>query len=118
MDHDQLELQYEEQVRRVVEMFQDVEGVEARRDFPSEAGQPMPRALIQMDLAALGVSNREVLAELRSESPPIMLAAAPGNGVYVNPQTLRVGEEQIVANRLRRILLKPPRPPTDAIKSR
>ncbi|MDE0021995.1 MAG: aminotransferase class V-fold PLP-dependent enzyme [Candidatus Poribacteria bacterium] len=105
MDHDQLEQQYEEQVRRVVEAFQDVEGVEAERDFPSEAGQPMPRALIRIDQAALGLSNRDVLAELRSESPPIMLAAGPGNGVYVNPQTLRVGEEQIVANRLRRILL-------------
>ena len=105
LDHEAQLQQYEQQVQKAIDSMEGLEGVEAVRDFPSEAGQPMPRALIRIDAEAVGATSGEVLAELRAGTPPILLSEAPGNGLYVNPQTLRLGEEQIVANRLRRILL-------------
>lgn len=106
LDSDQEEIlrTYEEQVASVIEAFSHVPGVSARRDFPSEAGQPMPRALLTLDQAALGITRDEVLRQLMEGDPAVALAGAGSDGIYVNPQTLRVPEEQLVIARLLEVL--------------
>ena len=46
----------------------------------------------------------QVLAQLRAGSPSISLAPAGESGVYVNPQTLKPGQERIIVGRLLEIL--------------
>ena len=52
LDHAALMRTYEDQVQSVIAAFAGVPHVTARRSFPSEAGQPMPRAELILDEAA------------------------------------------------------------------
>ena len=103
-DHVALMQSYEEQVQHFITELARVDRVTVERDFPSEASQPMPRAKITLDDDA-GIRRDDVLAALRDGEPPIELAPAGRHGIYVNPQTLRPGEERIIASRLLRVLL-------------
>jgi L-seryl-tRNA(Ser) seleniumtransferase len=104
LDHDALMDTYEEQVRYVVDALAGQPHTQTRRSFPSEAGQPNPRAEIVFDEAGLGMSRDQVLAQLRAGSPSISLAPAGESGIYVNPQTLKPGQERIIVGRLLEIL--------------
>jgi L-seryl-tRNA(Ser) seleniumtransferase len=103
LDFEQVAAQYERQVRHVLDAVATFPGVEARRVWPSEAGQPMPRALIRLGAGA-ALTRDELLQRLRRSDPPVELAAAGTDGVYVNPQTLRDGDEILVADALRQAL--------------
>ncbi|MBN1248906.1 MAG: aminotransferase class V-fold PLP-dependent enzyme [Anaerolineae bacterium] len=104
LDHAVLMQTYEDQVQTVIDAFADAPHVTTRRSFPSEAGQPMPRAEIIFDEEELGIHRDEVLAQLQAGDPSIVLAAAGQRGVFVNPQTLKLGQEQIIANRILAII--------------
>jgi L-seryl-tRNA(Ser) seleniumtransferase len=104
LDHDALMATYERQVSAVIDAFARRSHVAARRSFPSEAGQPMPRAEIRFDEARLGITRDEILARLRAGQPSIALAPAGKSGVYVNPQTLELGQEAIIVARIEQIL--------------
>ena len=64
----------------------------------------MPRAEVVFDEQGLGSTRDEVLARLRDGDPSIWLAPAGEHGVYVNPQTLQPGQEQIVIRRIKEIV--------------
>jgi len=104
LDHGKLMETYESQAQYVIDQFSGLPHTQARRDFPSEAGQPMPRAEITLDEAGLGTTRDQVLAQLRLGEPSIALAPAGQHGVYVNPQTLQPGQERIVVERLKEVL--------------
>lgn len=104
LDHAAMMRRYEEIVQYFVSAFDGKRpGISARRDFPSEAGQPMPRALISLDKKVLGFGPSDVAKSLMEGDPAIAVAAGR-NGVYLNPQTLQEGEERIVARRLSEVL--------------
>lgn len=99
-DHDALARRYEDVVRYFVTTFDGKRpGITARRDFPSEAGQPMPRALITLDKKILGFGPADVEKALLNGQPSIAVSAGRA-GVFLNPQTLQEGEERVVARRL------------------
>jgi L-seryl-tRNA(Ser) seleniumtransferase len=100
LDEPALIQRYERQVARVVEAASKVAGVSARRDFPSEAGQPMPRALVQFDQARLGFDRDEVVRRLGEGDPYVEVSKSGVDGIWINPQTLADGEEAIVIDRL------------------
>jgi len=103
-DHRAILQRYEDVVRMFVERFDGKKpGVSARRDFPSEAGQPHPRALISLDPTVLGFGVDHVVKALRDGEPSIAVGAGRA-GIYINPQTLQEGEEEIVARRLAEVL--------------
>lgn len=99
-DEPSLIQRYERQVARVVDALAGVAGVSARREFPSEAGQPMPRAFVQLDAAELGFDRDEVVRRLHEGDPYVEVSTSGDDGIYVNPQTLEDGEETIVIERL------------------
>jgi L-seryl-tRNA(Ser) seleniumtransferase len=105
-DHEALMQRYEDQVQYAVDVLEALPHVTARRSFPSEAGQPMPRAEITLDEGALGLTGRDLLTRLRDGSPSVALQPAGKNGVYVNPQTLEPGQAEIVVTRIAEILAK------------
>ncbi|MAG13414.1 MAG: hypothetical protein CMN78_02335 [Spirochaetales bacterium] len=95
---------YERQVQYVIEALAAMDAIAVERNFPNEAGQPMPRAEIRLDEKALGFTRDDLLAKLKSGTPGIVLAPAGANGVFVNPQTLAPGQEVIIARRIDDIL--------------
>ncbi len=104
LDHAALMQSYEDQVAAVVQAFADVPGVEARRSFPNEAGQPMPRAELIIDGGEIHITRDQLLEHLMAGDPAISLAASGINGIYINPQTLQTGENQIIIHRIKEIL--------------
>lgn len=104
LDHGKLMKRYESQVQYVIDALAGRPHIVARRGFPSEAGQPMPRAEVVLDEPGLGITRDDLLAQLRAGEPSIALAPAGGAGFFVNPQTLRPGEEQIVVDRVKQII--------------
>lgn len=88
---------YEQQVESVIRRLEGVQGLAVRRVFPSEAGQPIPRAEVCVDEEATGVGAGEVLVRLRQGTPSIELASGPQGRIWINPQTLEPGEEAAIA---------------------
>jgi uncharacterized pyridoxal phosphate-dependent enzyme len=105
IDHDKLNQLYEDQVMWINQQFDNIPGLQTQRSFPSEAGQPMPRSEIVVDEELLGITRDELLQRLYNGNPAIALSAAGKNGVYINPQTLKPGEERIIIQRIKEILL-------------
>jgi L-seryl-tRNA(Ser) seleniumtransferase len=103
-DHNAIMQSYEEQVQRVISKLDCVQGITVTRSFPSEAGQPMPRADVQLDENILGITRDELQELLRNGDPSIFLSPAGKQGVYLNPQTLKVGEVDIIIQRIREII--------------
>jgi L-seryl-tRNA(Ser) seleniumtransferase len=89
----------------ILAAFAGVPYVSARRSFPSEAGQPMPRAELIFAEQALGITRDEILRWLYQGSPAISLVPAGKDGLFINPQTLRVGEEKIIVERIKIVLI-------------
>jgi len=105
LDHEGLMRQYEETVQYFIDELSRAKHVIAERDFPSEAGQPMPRVKVTLDEEALEMSRDELMDTLLSDTPAVVVSPAGPHGFHINPQTLRPGEERIVATRLLRVLL-------------
>ncbi|MBE3037327.1 MAG: aminotransferase class V-fold PLP-dependent enzyme [Chloroflexi bacterium] len=106
LDHAELTHTYEEQVAFILAAFAGEAHVRARRGFPSEAGQPIPRAELFLDEQGVGISRDAILNRLFEGNPAVSLAPAGENGLYINPQTLQPGEEKIVVERIKEILNK------------
>lgn len=104
-NHEELQQSYEDQVTYYNEVFADIQGVTVHRSFPSEAGQPMPRTEIKFDEEQLGITRNEILQHLAEGEPAIDIAGAGANGVLINGQTLMPGEVEIIAQRLKEIIL-------------
>jgi uncharacterized pyridoxal phosphate-dependent enzyme len=104
LDHAGLMQTYEDQVAWIIAEFAREQHVTARRSFPSEAGQPMPRAELIFDEQALGITRDEILRQLYQGSPAISLAPAGSNSIFINPQTLQPGQEKIIVERIKAIL--------------
>ena len=104
LDHEKLMKTYEDQVQYVIDEFSSIPHVSAKRTFPSEAGQPMPRADVIFDEEKLGITRGDIFVRLREGEPSIELAAAGASGVSINPQTLEPGQEKIIVDRLKQIV--------------
>jgi L-seryl-tRNA(Ser) seleniumtransferase len=99
-DHEKLLLSYEERVARLVKELDGHAGISARRSFPSEAGQPHPRAEVTFDSEVLGINRDEIMKLLMAEDPAVFLAGSGEYGVFINPQTLEPEEDQLVVEAL------------------
>ena len=95
LDQDELSRRYEAMVRVIIDAVSELPGVAATRDWPSEAGQPIPRARV-----ALGSGAEAVAEELWEGNPRIAVATDGDAALLINPETLEPGEELLVAERL------------------
>jgi L-seryl-tRNA(Ser) seleniumtransferase len=83
-----------------------VSGIHAERSIPNVAGQPMPRAKVTIDPAKAVMNRDELILALRNGTPSIEVLPSGTDAIFVNPMTLKDGEEQIVLERLLEILKK------------
>lgn len=91
---------YEKQVRDVIDAFAGDEGVSVVRSFPSEAGQPMPRAQVSFCPCSYDLDVKTAVAELKELG---ILVAAGKDGLLINPQTLMPGEMKLVIEGVRKV---------------
>jgi D-glucosaminate-6-phosphate ammonia-lyase len=104
LDHEARATEYERVVAEWNAALNQIPGVSARRDFPNEAGQPLPWSLVTVAPDAAGISKDEIVARLSSGSPSIVVAPGGPDSFHLNPMTLEPGEERIVLKRLQQAL--------------
>ena len=101
------EKMWEDMVSHIVKRLSGIPGLDARRVAPSEPGiQPnwIPRVHLEWEKGKIPLNSREVKSLLRQGKPGIAVGAT-STGVFVNPQTLKPGQEKIVADTLRKVFL-------------
>jgi L-seryl-tRNA(Ser) seleniumtransferase len=102
-DFTALARRYEADVRTVIDGVDGIRGVVATRVWPSESGQPMPRALVTFGPEA-PLTRDQMQVRLMGNRPRIAVWNEGDDGFHVNPQTLKPGEASVIADVLRRIL--------------
>jgi uncharacterized pyridoxal phosphate-dependent enzyme len=94
---------YEQMVQSWIAALSELPGVTVARDFPSEAGQPMPRAIVSFDETAR--MDAPALVQALWDGDPCIAVSPYGTGVVaLNPQTIEPGEDVIVAEAIRALL--------------
>jgi uncharacterized pyridoxal phosphate-dependent enzyme len=91
---------YEDIVKFWVDGVSDIPGVTAERGYPSEAGQPHPRAILHISSEA-GVSRDELVERLWDRNPRIAVSEDEAVNIALNPQTIGPGEEKLVLQAIR-----------------
>jgi L-seryl-tRNA(Ser) seleniumtransferase len=91
---------YEVAVASVIQAFEAHPAVTARRIWPCEAGQPIPRAELTLNETVLGRSRDAVLAALAAGDPAVEVGEGGGTALWVNPQTLAPEELPVLLTRL------------------
>ena len=85
--------------------LQGIDGVEVGIDFPTHGARPLviPRARLQVDEQVLGKTVAEIEAALEKGTPAVAVLPQQGT-IWLNPQHLEDGEEDIVVQRLGAVL--------------
>ena len=79
------------------------------RDFPGTDGRPLPRALVTVG-PDLGLSGEEVRQALMRADPPVAVRVAGPNAIYLNPEVLEPGQEEVVERAVASVLGRVPAP--------
>src|SRR5215831_15507289 len=91
-DHEAVARQWEQRVAEWVDTLSKVPGLTAVRDFPNEAGQPIPRARVTVDRSVVGFSGEEMVARLWDRDPRVCVLHADADSFYITPEVLADGE--------------------------
>jgi L-seryl-tRNA(Ser) seleniumtransferase len=108
LDHAAEWREWERRIAVIVHALKDVPGVATKQIVPPIANH-FPHLLISWDERRLGVTRDQLKQQLADGDPPIMTARVHGTGdegFLVSVFTLEAGEEQIVAERIRRVLAR------------
>jgi len=101
------EQMWEDMVAFMVAALAEVPGLQARRVSPAEPGvQPnwIPRLYLDWDEKVIPLDRDEVKSRLLAGDPGIAVGTT-STGLFVNPQTMTPGQEKIIVQRLRTILM-------------
>ena len=96
LDHDERAAYCEAAVQLFCEGLNPLAGVSAERDFPNEAGQPLPWCLVTIDAARLGFDCDELVRAFLDFEPAIAVSPRSETQFHLNPMTLNRGEERVV----------------------
>lgn len=86
---------YEASVARWLDGLAGIPGVRVERIFPSEAGQPHGRAMVQLG-PGTRLGRDQLVAALWERDPRIAVGIAGEDAIALNPQTLQPGEDELV----------------------
>ena len=100
LDHEARKQFCEAAVRTWCEMLNSLPGVNAERDFPNEAGQPLPRCHVRIDPKMVRISRDAIVNQLLTGVPAVAVEPYCDHDIRMNPMTLHPGEERIVLSRL------------------
>jgi L-seryl-tRNA(Ser) seleniumtransferase len=103
-DHQARMAGFEATVQFWVDAFANIPGVAARRDYPNEAGRPLPWALLEFDPDVTGLTAAELQQQLWDGDPRIAVSLAGTRGIHLTPDTVEPGEAEIVSDQIKRLL--------------
>ncbi len=83
-----------------------LDGVQAARDFPNEAGQPLAWCRVTVDGELMGATADDLVAAFLAHDPAIAVSPGDERHFHLNPMTLNPGEEFIVRDACLQILQK------------
>jgi len=102
LDHESLLQTYESRVEYWISGLNGKKGILAQRDYPNEAGQPVPRTRVELPV---GMQKEQVIDALMQGDPQVAVAPSEnGNALLLNPMTVRDGEPEIVLQRILEVL--------------
>ena len=104
LDHDARARYCEDAVRMFCEALNPLDGVCAEREFPNEAGQPLPWCRVTVDADILGKSAADIVADFLAHDPAIAVSPLNESQFHLNPMTLNPGEELIVRDACLKLL--------------
>jgi D-glucosaminate-6-phosphate ammonia-lyase len=104
LDHDALVAGWGETVDAWAGRLSGHPGIDARRVFPNEAGQPTPRLRVRVDPAVVGRSTAGIIAALWDLDPRVAVLPGQGEEFFMTPDTLGEGEADIVVDAVERVL--------------
>lgn len=102
LDHVARIARWETTVQWWVEALHGLPGIAAERAFPNEAGQPTPR--LRLTFPPGSHSTAALFQAQLWDGEPAIAADTDHEAVYLTPDTLEPGEEQLVLERLRSLL--------------
>jgi L-seryl-tRNA(Ser) seleniumtransferase len=108
LDHDAEWREYERRLGVLEAAAKDIPSVTCERVVPPIANH-VPHLILDWDPKRLPLTREQLTKELAAGDPPVLLGRVAGTGakgVLVSVLTLQEGEENIVAERLRKILKK------------
>ena len=102
LDHENLLQTYEARVQYWISGLNGKNGILVQRDFPNEAGQPVPRTRVELPEE---MPKEQVIDALMQGAPRVSVAPSEnGNALLLNPMTVRDGEPEIVLKRILEVL--------------
>ena len=102
LDHDHLLEVYEQRVKTWIQGLNGKGGLSAKRDYPNEAGQPVPRALVQLPE---NLSKDKLVDQLMACEPAVSVAPSEKiNAILLNPMTVSDEETQIVLEQILKLI--------------
>ena len=104
LDHAARMAGFETTVQFWIDSFSNWPGVAARRDYPNEAGRPLPWALLEFDPAVTGLTTAEIQQQLWDGNPRIAVSLTGSHGIHLAPDTVEPGEAEIIAEKIKQIL--------------
>jgi L-seryl-tRNA(Ser) seleniumtransferase len=103
-DESALLARYEAMVQGWIAGLTGMPGVSVERGYPSEAGQPHARAIVRL-LPESPWTRAKLVRALWDSEPRIAVGEVGQDAIALNPQTLEPGEDEIVLDALRRMLM-------------
>jgi L-seryl-tRNA(Ser) seleniumtransferase len=94
---------YEQIVQYWLEHLCDLPGIQVSRGYPSEAGQPHARAIVQINAEA-GLTRDQLVAALFNGEPAVAVGSIGSDSIALNPQTIEPGEERLVVAAFHKLL--------------
>lgn len=96
-DHDAVRAGWDATVAGWIAALDGVAGLRARREELNEAGQPVPRVLVEVNGTRSGDQLRELLWD---GDPRVHVLRGTADSFYLTPDTLQPGEAELVAERI------------------
>ena len=90
---------FEAIVRDWITTLDALPGIQATREFPNEAGQPMPRCRVELDPVVVGLDASELARRLWDGIPRIAVKH-DDRAISMTPDTLEPGDEREITTRL------------------
>jgi L-seryl-tRNA(Ser) seleniumtransferase len=103
LDHEGRRTQWDRELRGLKDTLAGCPGVAVELAWPGEAGELVPRGLINLTPGQSRLDRDALVAALRDGDPRISVGATD-TGICVYPATLQAGEMEIVAARLAELL--------------
>ncbi len=104
LDHGARAQYCEDVARMFCEALNPLPGVCAEREFPNEAGQPLPWCRVTVDPDALGKTADDLVQAFLAHEPGIAVSPLNETQFHLNPMTLHPGEEIVVRDACLKLL--------------